>query len=258
MVFTTYLFVFYFLPLVLLAYYSLLGLGRLIAAPAGGVSLTLNAFLLLVSYIFYGWWNPWFILLMLAVTVVNYLCGLVIGRPGVRPRLRYWGVTTAIVLSLGTLGFFKYFMFLETNVNHLLSWLGADTVRVLEITLPMGISFYTFHALSYTVDVYRGTAPPVRSFVDFACYIALYPQLVAGPIIRYNTVADQLVSRSHTWEKFSSGVGLFVLGFAMKTLLANPMGRVADAAFNAQALAAPDAWFGALAYAFQIYFDFAG
>ncbi len=258
MVFTTYLFVFYFLPLVLLVYYSLLALGRGIGATAGGVSLTLNAFLLVVSYIFYGWWNPWFILLMLAVTVVNYLCGLVIGRPGADPRLRYWGVTTAIVLSLGTLGFFKYFMFLEINVNHLLSWLGADTVRVLEITLPMGISFYTFHALSYTVDVYRGTAPPVRSFVDFACYIALYPQLVAGPIIRYNTVADQLVSRSHTWERFSSGVALFVLGFAKKTLLANPMGRVADAAFNAQALATPDAWFGVLAYAFQIYFDFAG
>src|SRR5262245_26078174 len=130
MVFTTYLFVFYFLPLILLVYYSLLGLGRGIGASAGSVSLTLNAFLLLVSYIFYGWWNPWYILLMLAVTVVNYLCGLVMGRPGAVPALRYWSVTTAIVLSLGTLGFFKYFMFLETNLNHLLSWLGAGTVHV--------------------------------------------------------------------------------------------------------------------------------
>ena len=130
--------------------------------------------------------------------------------------------------------------------------------RVLAIALPIGISFYTFHALSYTIDVYRGTAPPVRSFIDFACYIALFPQLVAGPIIRYNTVADQLVSRSHTWEKFASGVTLFILGFAKKILLANPMGRVADAAFDAQSLSAPDAWFGALAYAFQIYFDFSG
>src|SRR5262249_30513407 len=173
-------------------------------------------------------------------------------------RLRLRVLTIAIVLSLGTLGFFKYFMFLETNLNHVLGWLGAGAVRVLEITLPMGISFYTFHALSYSADVYRGTAPPVRSFVDFACYIALYPQLVAGPIIRYNTVADQLVSRSHTWEKFSSGVALFALGFAKKTLLANPMGQVADAAFTAQALSTPDAWFGAVAYAFQIYFDFAG
>ena len=129
---------------------------------------------------------------------------------------------------------------------------------MLAIALPIGISFYTFHALSYSIDVYRGTAPPVRSFIDFACYIALFPQLVAGPIIRYNTVADQLVARSHTREKFASGVTLFILGFAKKILLANPMGLVADAAFDAQSLATPDAWFGALAYAFQIYFDFSG
>jgi alginate O-acetyltransferase complex protein AlgI len=96
------------------------------------------------------------------------------------------------------------------------AWLGAGTVRVLAITLPFKISFYTFHALSYTIDVYRGTAAPVRSFIDFACYIALFRQLVAGPIIRYSTVADQLVSRSHTLEKFSSGVTLFILGFAKK------------------------------------------
>src|SRR5436853_5980396 len=127
MVFTTHLFVFYFLPLVLICYYGLLAAGRGLGATDGRNCLVLNAFLLLASYVFYGWWNPWFILLMLAVTVVNYLCGLVIGRPAAGPRLRYWGVTTAIVLSLGTLGFFKYFMFLETNVNHLLSWLGADT-----------------------------------------------------------------------------------------------------------------------------------
>jgi len=183
---------------------------------------------------------------MLAVTVVNYLCGRIIGRPGAGPRLRFRAVTLAIVVSLGTLGFFKYFGFLETNLNHVLAWLGADTVRVLEVVLPIGISFYTFHALSYSVDVYRGTAPPVRSFVDFACYIALFPQLVAGPIIRYNTVADQLVGRSHTLDRFTSGVALLVLGFAKKTLLANPMGRAADAAFSAEALSAPDAWFGAL------------
>jgi alginate O-acetyltransferase complex protein AlgI len=258
MVFTTYLFVFYYLPLVLLVYYILLALARGVGAPAERVCLVLNAFLLVASYVFYGWWNPWFILLMLAVTVVNYLCGLAVGHLATRARLRFWALAAAITLSLGLLGFFKYFTFLESNVNVLLSWLGADAVRVLDITLPIGISFYTFHALSYSVDVYRGTAPPVRSFADFACYIALFPQLVAGPIIRYNTIAAQLVSRSHTWERFACGVSLFVLGFAKKTLLANPMGRLADAAFGAYELAAPDAWFGALAYAFQIYFDFAG
>src|SRR5262249_31586481 len=140
--------------------------------------LLLNALLVLASYIFYGWWDPWFIFLMLGITIINYACGRLIGLPGISPRLRLWVVTTAIVVSLGTLGFFKYFLFVEANLNQVLAWFGAGTVRVLAITLPIGISFYTFHALSYTIDVYRGTAPPVRSFVDFACYIALFPQLV--------------------------------------------------------------------------------
>jgi alginate O-acetyltransferase complex protein AlgI len=258
MVFTTYLFVFYFLPLVLVLYYALDGLFRRAGASDGQRCLALNTLLVLVSYIFYGWWNPWFIFLMLGITVVNYLCGRIIGLPGISRRLRFWVATCAISLSLGTLGFFKYVGFFEANLNQVLDWFGAGSVPVLAIVLPIGISFYTFHALSYTIDVYRGTAPPVRSFIDFACYIALFPQLVAGPIIRYNTVAGQLVRRSHTWEKFASGVTLFVLGFAKKILLANPIGRVADAAFNAQSLSMPDAWFGALAYALQIYFDFSG
>ncbi len=213
------------------------------ATPDRRACLALNTLLVLASYIFYGWWNPWFILLMLGITTVNYVCGRIIGLPGIGRRLSFWVATGAIVVSLSTLGFFKYFLFFEENLNQALAWFGAGTVRVLAITLPIGISFYTFHALSYTIDVYRGTAPPVRSFIDFACYISLFPQLVAGPIIRYNTVADQLVSRTHTWEKFGSGVTLFSLGFAKKILLANPMGRVADAAFDAQSLAAPDAWF---------------
>ena len=258
MVFTTYLFVFYFLPVVLVLYYALDGLSRQAGAPDVQTSLVLNTFLVVASYIFYGWWNPWFIFLMLGITVVNYVCGRLIGLPGISQRLRFLVMISAIVVSLGTLAFFKYFVFFEANLNQVLAWLGTGTVRVLAITLPIGISFYTFHALSYTIDVYRGTAPPVRSFTDFACYIALFPQLVAGPIIRYNTVADQIVRRAHTWEKFGSGVTLFILGFAKKILLANPLGRVADAAFGAQSLAAPDAWFGALAYAFQIYFDFSG
>jgi alginate O-acetyltransferase complex protein AlgI len=258
MVFTTYLFVFYFLPLVLVFYYALNGLRELADAPSGRTCLLPNSLLVLASYIFYGWWNPWFIFLMLGITVVNYVCGRIIGLPGISRRLSFWVATCGIALSLGTLGFFKYFLFFEANLNQALAWFGAGTVRVLTITLPIGISFYTFHALSYTIDVYRGTASPVRSFMDFACYIALFPQLVAGPIIRYNTVADQLVYRCHTWEKFGSGVTLFILGFAKKILMANPMGRVADAAFLAQSLSLPDAWFGVLAYAFQIYFDFSG
>jgi alginate O-acetyltransferase complex protein AlgI len=255
MVFTTYLFVFYFLPLFLVIYFALVGMGRRAGAPT---CLAPNAFLTLASYIFYGWWDPWFVPLMFGVTVVHYGCAWVIGRPGGGRRLRFGVLTFAVAVSLGTLGFFKYFVFFETSLNQLLSWSGIGNLRVPEVTLPIGISFYTFHSLSYTVDVYRGTAPPARSFVDFACYIALFPQLVAGPIIRYNTVADRLVARPHTRESLSSGLILFALGFAKKELLANPLGRVADAAFDAQSLSALDAWFGALAYAFQIYFDFSG
>jgi alginate O-acetyltransferase complex protein AlgI len=149
-------------------------------------------------------------------------------------------------------------MFAQENVNYLLEAFGAQTFRVLEITLPIGISFYTFQTISYTVDVYRGTAPPARRFGDFTCFVALFPHLIAGPIVRYNTIADQFVERAHTIDRFSSGVALFILGFAKKILLANPMGRIADAAFAADGPTALVAWAGVLAYAFQIYFDFSG
>jgi len=258
MVFSTYIFVFCFLPLVLLGYYALLQLAKSFRNLAEPVSLWRNRWLLLMSYVFYGWWNPWFILLMMSVTVACYLSGRIITRAGADTRRRHWGLALAIVSSLGTLGFFKYFTFLQVNFNFALQLLGADGVRVLQVVLPMGISFYSFQALSYALDVYRGTAPPARSLSDFACYIALFPQLVAGPIVRYNTVADQLVERSHTWNRFGSGSALFILGLAKKVLLANPMGKVADAAFASQSLTAADAWFGVVAYAFQIYFDFAG
>jgi alginate O-acetyltransferase complex protein AlgI len=126
------------------------------------------------------------------------------------------------------------------------------------VTLPLGISFYTFQSMSYTIDVYRGRAAPQRSFIDFACYVSLFPQLVAGPIIRYHELADQIRSRTHTWEKSTRGIAIFCVGLAKKILLANPCGKVADTAFGAADLHALDAWLGAVAYAFQIYFDFSG
>jgi alginate O-acetyltransferase complex protein AlgI len=258
MVFTTHIFVFYFLPLVLLVYYAMPWPMERAGWPAGRISQARNFFLLLASYVFYGWWNPWYVLLMLSVSLANYGCGVVMSRADAGPRQRFWAVTAAVVISLATLGFFKYFVFFQTNFNHVLAWFGSEGTRLWQITLPVGISFYTFHALSYTIDVYRGTAPAARSLTDFACYIALFPQLVAGPIIRYHTVAGQLVERAHTWDRFASGAALFVLGFSKKVLLANPIGEVADAAFAAHSLTALDAWFGVAAYAFQIYFDFSG
>ena len=217
-----------------------------------------NAWLLVTSYVFYGWWNPWFVLLMLFITAVNYACGRFLTRPGATARDRWRSVTITIVISLGLLCFFKYWVFFQTNLNYVLGWFGEDGPPVWHVALPIGISFYVFHALSYAVDVHRGTAPVARSFSDFACYIALFPQSIAGPIIRYNTVAHDLRDRVHTMTRFASGVTLFMLGFAKKALLANPIGTVADAAFGAQSLTASAAWFGVLAYAFQIYFDFCG
>lgn len=242
MVFTSHIFIFYFLPLTLFIYYLL---------PRQR-----NLFLLIVSYTFYGWWNPWFVGLMVFATLANYLCGLVIAAPEFSPRRRKTALVTSIVVSLGLLGFFKYFMFVENNLNTMLAWLGADAMPLIEIILPVGISFFIFQSLSYPIDVYRGDAPPARTFVDFACFVALFPQLIAGPIVRYNTVAEQLVHRDHNLNRFSCGVALFIVGFAKKLLLANPMGSMADPVFAAESPAMLDAWVGVIAYAFQIYFDF--
>ena len=244
MVFTTHIFLFYFLPLVLLIYYLL---------PRYK-----NAFLTIASYVFYGWWAPWFVILMMTSTVLDYICGGIIAQPGASAARRRAALITAIVGDLGLLAFFKYYVFTAENLNVLLHIFGASSLPILQITLPIGISFYTFESMSYTIDVYRGVAQRARSFSDLSCFISLFPHLVAGPIVRYNVVAEQIASREHTREKFTHGVALFILGFAKKTLLANPMGSLADSVFAAQSPLALDAWVGVIAYAFQIYFDFSG
>jgi alginate O-acetyltransferase complex protein AlgI len=185
MVFTTHIFVFYFLPVLLAVYYSVPALISFVGGTQETVSRARNLWLLFMSYVFYGWWNPWFILLMFFITVVNYLCGHLISRPGATQSQRRFWLTTAIVVSLGTLGFFKYFIFFQANLNYAFGWFGSEGITLLRILLPIGISFYTFQALSYAVDVYRRDAPPARTFADFACYIALFPQMIAGPIMRY-------------------------------------------------------------------------
>lgn len=252
MVFTSHIFIFYFLPVVLLLYY-LLPWRR-------------NLFLLCASYCFYAWLNPWFAALCLFVTVVNYLCGLLMGKAQLARGTRVLTLIISVVVNLSILGFFKYFMFFQSNLNTFLDSFGADTFTVLHVVLPVGISFYIFKSMSYSIDVYRGQSPPARSFFDFACFVSFFPQLMAGPIQRYDTIdtrsehfstfADQLAGRNHSLRKFSSGAALFILGFAKKILLADAVGRVADAVFDAGTVGAADAWFGAVAYAFQIYLDF--
>ena len=245
MVFTTYIFIFYFLPLFLAIYFSLPRRWR-------------NLWITLASYVFYGWWEPWFVCLMMFTTVMDFLWGRVITRAGATRRQQQMAVAACVVTNLGLLGFFKYYMFAAETLNQLLSLVGSEPFRVLQVVLPIGISFYTFHSLTYIIDLYRGHATPARSFTDFSAFVALFPDLVAGPIIRYKTLAAQLAFREHTVPRFAAGISIFVLGFAKKILLANPAGNVADAVFNAAQPGVLDAWFGVLAYAFQIYFDFCG
>ncbi len=260
MVFSSHLFVYYFLPLALAVYY-------LLPRRARHLGLTLS------SYAFYGWANPAFVLIMLASTVVDYLCGLALagglgGGPlerlpaaGPRSRAQKLAVAVSVVTNLSLLGFFKYFNFGVDSYNGLVEWLGLGGLAadsVIRVALPLGISFYTFQSMSYTIDVYRGDARALRNFVDFACYVSMFPQLVAGPIVRFSEIADQLRERRHDLGKFARGVAFVSLGLTKKVLLANPCGKVADTLFEAGSVAAAEAWYGVVAYSMQIYFDFSG
>ena len=247
MVFSSHIFIFYFLPLALAVYY---------AAPRMLKHLVLT----LMSYLFYGWWNPWFVFLMLGSTIVDYVCGKVITAPGASVAKRKAGLLTSIIVNLSVLGFFKYWGFFQGNLNLLLDVWGQTQMPIFKVILPVGISFYTFQSMSYSIDLYRGHARPARTFLDFACYVSMFPQLVAGPIVRYGSIAEQLRHRIHSVEGFSLGVSRFMIGFAKKILLADSVAKIADAAFGSGegVLNPATAWVGVLAYAFQIYFDFSG
>jgi alginate O-acetyltransferase complex protein AlgI len=245
MVFTTHIFVFYFLPLFLLVYYKLPNRWR-------------NLWITLGSYVFYGWWQPWFVALMFFTTCMDFLWGRVITREGATQREKKLALLACVATNLTLLAFFKYYMFAAETLNQMLVAAGSQPFRPMEVVLPIGISFYTFHSLTYVIDLYRGHATPAKTLSGFSAFVALFPDLVAGPIIRYKTLAEQLREREHIATRFASGIAIFVLGFAKKILLANPCGNVADAVFAAANPYAIDAWFGALAYAFQIYFDFCG
>lgn len=267
MVFSSIVFLFYFMPIVLIGYYLLHWFGT---------RHTKHAFLTLISYVFYGWANPLFFVLMFASTLIDYICGLWMSGQLKRtadwkapvplldptgPRLPHHraALIVSICSNLTLLGFFKYFNFGMDSWNALMHALGAHSAtyeNFLRITLPLGISFYTFQSMSYSIDVYRGDARAIRNWTDFSCYVSMFPQLVAGPIIRFQEVADQIAQRTHTLQKFARGASFVFLGMAKKILLADPCGYVADSCFNAGGLGALDAWFGVVAYAFQIYFDF--
>jgi alginate O-acetyltransferase complex protein AlgI len=238
-------FLFWFLPLFLGVYYL---------TPKRGRSWTLG----LTSYVFYGWWRPDFLILMLTSTLVDHLCGRKIfaaRREGGRGRNWLW---LSLATNLGLLGWFKYANFGIDTLNEVLGVAGSGGFSMAEIVLPVGISFYTFQTLSYTIDIYRGQVEPVKRFGDFVCYVAMFPQLVAGPIVRYSTVAKQLFERTHTWDKFAAGVLAFQSGLVKKVLLADLLAPAADLVFAGGPVTTADAWIGSLAYSFQLYFDFSG
>ncbi|MEM6915402.1 MAG: MBOAT family O-acyltransferase [Verrucomicrobiota bacterium] len=249
MVFSSHIFLFGFLPVALLLYYL---------TPMRWRSVILT----ILSYVFYGWWNPWFVFLMLGSTTVDYFCGAAIAREGQTIRRQRVALGTSVSVNLLCLGFFKYALFFSENLGVMAGWFGWESLPppafLSQIVLPVGISFYTFQSMSYSIDLYRGDAKPARNFVDFACYVSMFPQLVAGPIVRYASIADQLRNRIHTASGFALGMTRFNFGFAKKILLANPMGQIADLCFEAGggSLSAVAAWIGVLAYGLQIYFDF--
>ncbi len=245
MIFSSNIFLYYFLPLFLVVYYL---------SPRGLKSYAI-AF---ASYLFYGWWRPDFVLLMLFSTGLDYCCGRSIVKARAEGRTGRKWLVLSIVSNLGLLGYFKYANFGIESANWLLASFGYDDVTWTKVILPVGISFYTFQTMSYTIDIFRKQAKPVESFKDFMCYVALFPQLVAGPIVRYSSVATQLHSRTHSFGKFYQGVLTFQIGLVKKILVADFLAEVADQAFAATEMPVGDAWLGVCAYSFQIYFDFSG
>ena len=242
MVFSSTIFLCVYLPLVLLGYYICPKKGR-------------NLFLLIVSLVFYAWGEPKYVFLMIFSILVNYIFGRLMDKHRENKKRLKLMLVLSVVIDLGLLSVFKYTDFIITNVNAIF---GAN-FDLLNIALPIGISFYTFQAMSYTIDVYRDDVRVQKNLIDFGMYITMFPQLIAGPIVRYADVQDQLADRSVTTADFSEGVMRFVVGLGKKVLLANQMGAVwSDIYALGGDVSALMAWTGAIAYTFQIYFDFSG
>ena len=255
MIFSSLTFLFAYLPLTLAVYFL---------APLRWRNLVL----LLVSLFFYGWGEPVYIFIMVLSILIDYTHGLLVEKYRANDRKARWFVRQSVVFNLLLLGFFKYWDFLADNLLLLtgislpekLVLLGV-TVPLRNIPLPIGISFFTFQTMSYTIDVYRRDAPVQRNIISFGAFVTMFPQLIAGPIVKYKTVAEALNHRLHTTENFALGARRFCVGLAKKVLLANSIGALWEeclAAQSAGTLTVFGGWMGLLAYGFQIYFDFSG
>ncbi len=245
MVFSSLLFLFRFLPVVLAVYYILPEKFH-------------NLVLFISSLIFYAWGEPVYVVLVLFSTVTDYLAGMAVSyyKGKGMQKMAFGAVLCSAVTNLSLLGFFKYASFLAGNINKLA---GTD-IPMVNVALPIGISFYTFQTMSYTVDVYKNDAEVQKDFIAFGAYVVLFPQLVAGPIVQYKTVADQLKDRRESVDLFCKGIFRFVAGLGKKVLIANQMGMLWEeiAVMDARGLATATAWLGVLAFTFEIYFDFSG
>lgn len=231
-------FLFFFLPVVLVGYYCFPRRWR-------------NGFLLAANLVFYGWGEPWFLPVILITAFANWLIGQRIAACAEASARRLW-LVAALVLDLGLLVVFKY-------TGFLLDTIGLGQVLAKPLPLPLGISFYTFQVISYVVDVYRKTAPAEKSVVSFATYMTFFPQLIAGPIVRYEELSGQLAAREETWNKIANGFCLLMIGLGKKMLLANPMGQLWEGLrVQPDGIGVLGAWMGAAAFTMQIYFDFSG
>lgn len=247
MIFSSHIFLLYFLPLFLLVYFVVPPKGRNIVLLAGSV-------------LFYAWGAPDFVLILLASTVANFYLVRAMHsarRPGAKRML----CALAILLSLGLLAYFKYANFFVDNVNVLLARLGLATMAWAKVILPIGISFFSFQSITYVVDTYRGANEPMKRLTDYVVYIIMFPQLIAGPIIRYTDIADQITSRRRLrWQECLLGLYRFTVGLCKKVLVADVLGRTVDVALGGD-IAAMDmatAWITIIAYTMQLYFDFSG
>lgn len=244
MVFSSNLFLFAFFPLFLVCYYL---------TPFRFKS----ALILLFSYTFYAWWRPDFLLLLAGVSGGSYAFALAIDHT-TDEKKRYRLLFIAVALNLLTLGYFKYANFGVDSLNAALVAAGFSKFDWAPVLLPIGLSFYIFHAISYLVDIYRKEAPPARNLIDFAAFIALFPHLVAGPVLSYHLLAEQFRSRVHSLQRFGRGCEVFMIGFCMKVLIADSVAPLADAGFGAPLPTLFDAWLGTFGYTIQLFFDFAG
>lgn len=234
MIFSSVFFLLFFLPLVLGVYY--------IINPK-----LKNAILLIFSLVFYAWGEPIYIFLMMFSIFFNYICGLFVEN-------RKWVLAVSVIGNLAGLFFFKYADFFAQTVNSI----AGTSIPLLKLALPVGISFYTFQAMSYVIDVYRGNAKPQKNIVSFGTYISLFPQLIAGPIVRYSTIDEQLSHRKITAKGITKGIVCFVAGLGKKVLIANNIGLLWDTMYASGSLSIASAWLGIIAFALQIYFDFSG